>query len=122
MFDGVGGAIAHEALDLLARKGRMVSFGAASGRWADIAPDTAVKRDVTLLSIPRPTPHESRAFTRRAFAEAVAGRLHPLIGQRFPLEQAAYAHAAIESRVTVGKTLLEVGGHSSLTVPSTSLS
>ena len=29
-----------------------------------------------------------------------------MIGQRFPLERAADAHAAIESRATVGKTLL----------------
>jgi NADPH:quinone reductase len=31
-----------------------------------------------------------------------------VIGQTFPLERAADAHAAIESRATVGKTLLEV--------------
>jgi NADPH2:quinone reductase len=34
-----------------------------------------------------------------------------VIGQRFPLERAAEAHAAIEARATVGKTLLMVGGH-----------
>jgi NADPH2:quinone reductase len=49
-----------------------------------------------------------REFTRSALAEAAAGRLRPVIGQRFPLERAANAHAAIESRSTVGKTLLEV--------------
>ncbi|MFC0100651.1 zinc-binding dehydrogenase [Micromonospora marina] len=32
----------------------------------------------------------------------------PVIGQRFPLERAADAHAAIEARETVGKTLLDV--------------
>jgi NADPH2:quinone reductase len=32
--------------------------------------------------------------------------LRPVIGQRFPLDRAADAHAAIESRATVGKTLL----------------
>jgi NADPH2:quinone reductase len=47
-----------------------------------------------------------RAFTESALAEAAAGRLVPVIGQRFPLEKAADAHAAIESRTTVGKTLL----------------
>jgi NADPH:quinone reductase len=31
-----------------------------------------------------------------------------VIGQRFPLEDAARAHAAIESRATLGKTLLVV--------------
>jgi len=46
---------------------------------------------------------------KAAVAEAAAGRLRPVIGQRFPLADAAAAHAAIESRATVGKTLLEVG-------------
>ncbi len=31
-----------------------------------------------------------------------------MIGQRFPLARAAEAHAAIEARSTVGKTLLDV--------------
>jgi len=31
-----------------------------------------------------------------------------VIGQRFPLARAADAHAAIEARATVGKTLLEI--------------
>jgi hypothetical protein len=37
---------------------------------------------------------------------AIAGAA--VIGQRFPLVRAADAHAAIEARATVGKTLLEV--------------
>ena len=41
-----------------------------------------------------------------AGAEAAAGRLRPLVGQRFPLAEAAAAHTAIEARATVGKTLL----------------
>jgi NADPH2:quinone reductase len=36
----------------------------------------------------------------------VAGRLRPRIGQVFPLERAADAHAAMEQRATIGKTLL----------------
>jgi NADPH:quinone reductase len=32
-----------------------------------------------------------------------------MIGRRFPLGRAAAAHAAIETRATAGKTLLEVG-------------
>jgi NADPH:quinone reductase-like Zn-dependent oxidoreductase len=34
------------------------------------------------------------------------GRLRPLIGQTFPLERAADAHAGIEQRTAIGKTLL----------------
>ncbi|MEU5963597.1 zinc-binding dehydrogenase [Micromonospora parva] len=49
-----------------------------------------------------------RAYTDQVLAGAAAGQLRPLIGQRFPLERAADAHAAIEARATVGKTLLDV--------------
>ncbi|WP_433789720.1 zinc-binding dehydrogenase [Actinoplanes sp. CA-252034] len=40
---------------------------------------------------------------------AAEGIIRPLIGQTFSLEQAAEAHAAIEGRTAVGKTLLLLG-------------
>ena len=48
------------------------------------------------------------ALSRAALAEAAAGRLRPVIGQEFELADAASAHAAIEARTTIGKTLLTV--------------
>jgi NADPH:quinone reductase len=108
VFDGVGGAVARAAFELLAPGGRIVSFGLASGEWAPISEEDAAARGVELVRPGRPTPEEQRELTESALAEAVAGRLRPVIGQRFPLERAADAHAAIESRATVGKTLLEV--------------
>ncbi|MCW2884965.1 MAG: NADPH:quinone reductase [Streptosporangiaceae bacterium] len=107
VFDGVGGAIGRSAFESLDRGGRMLSYGLASGKWADISEEDAVQRGVTLVRPPA-SPEEMRAFTLSALAEAAGGRLRPVIGQRFPLERAAEAHAAIQSRATVGKTLLEV--------------
>ncbi|MEV4000850.1 zinc-binding dehydrogenase [Actinomadura sp. NPDC049753] len=107
VFDGVGGDVAREAFGLLRKGGRMVSFGLASGEWAGIPEEDAKERGVTLLR-PAATPEEMREFTEHALREAAAGRLKPVVGQRFPLDRAADAHAAIESRGTVGKTLLEV--------------
>jgi NADPH:quinone reductase len=43
----------------------------------------------------RATPKERRAFTEQALVEGAAGRLRSVIGERFPLERAAEAHAAI---------------------------
>ncbi len=106
VFDGVGGDIGRTAFDLLDRGGRMVSFGLASGTWTSISEDEATARGVTLIR-PTATPAELRAHTESALAEAAAGRLHPVIGQRYPLARAADAHAAIQSRATIGKTLLE---------------
>ncbi|WP_028067989.1 zinc-binding dehydrogenase [Solirubrobacter soli] len=103
VFDGVGGEVARAAFACLARGGRMLSYGLASGSWAKIAPEEAAARGVTLVS-PDRDPAKLRGYTERALASG----LRPLIGQRFPLENAADAHAAIEARTTTGKTLLEV--------------
>ncbi|MBE1490154.1 zinc-binding dehydrogenase [Plantactinospora soyae] len=108
VFDGVGGAVGRSAFELLGRNGRMVSFGLASGAWTDIPEEVARQRGATIVRVPRADPAELRKFTRAALAEALAGRLRPVIGQRVPLARAAEAHAAIESRATVGKTLLTI--------------
>jgi NADPH:quinone reductase len=108
VFDGVGGEIGRAAFEALRPGGRMSSFGLASGSFTRIEPEEAAARGITLVRGARPTPEESAERTRAALAEAAAGRLRPVIGQRFPLERAAAAHAAIEARATVGKTLLMV--------------
>jgi NADPH:quinone reductase len=107
VFDGVGGGIGRAAFELLGRGGRMVSFGLASGEWATITADAADERGVTLVRAGA-TPEQMRAFTETVLAQAAVGQVRPVIGQRFPLGRAAEAHAAIEGRVTIGKTLLEV--------------
>lgn len=85
----------------------MVSFGLASGEWAGVPEEAAAARAIELVK-PTLTPELMRAYTRRALTDAADGRIRPVIGQRFPLDRAADAHAAIQSRATVGKTLLTV--------------
>jgi NADPH2:quinone reductase len=53
---------------------------------------------------PRATPAELRALTEPALAEGAAGRLRRVIEQRFLLERAGDARAALLSRVTIGRT------------------
>jgi NADPH:quinone reductase len=106
VFDGVGGEIARSAFELLDSGGRMLTFGLASGTWADISAEEAGRRGVTVRRGPFAAAEEFGDLTRSAFTEAAAGRLRVLIGQRFPLERADAAHAAIESRATLGRTLL----------------
>lgn len=106
VLDGVGGAVGREAFELLGPGGRMVSYGLSSGAWAAIPEELAASRGVRLARA-RITPDLVRAGTAHALAEAAAGRLRPVIGRRFPLERAADAHAVMESRTAIGKTLLE---------------
>jgi NADPH:quinone reductase len=107
VFDGVGGDIARSAFELLGNGGRMFSYGLASGGWAAIGEDVAAERGVSLRRASG-SPQQMRAFVEQVLTLAAAGRLRPTIGQRFPLHRAADAHAAIQSRATVGKTLLEL--------------
>ena len=108
VFDGVGGPIGRAAFELLGPGGRMLSYGLASGEFTEVSEDEARARRVTIARGVPVTPDESTALTRAALGLAAAGRLRAVIGQRFPLETAAAAHRAIESRATIGKTLLEV--------------
>ncbi|MGZ0147390.1 zinc-binding dehydrogenase [Kribbella sp. WER1] len=85
------------------RCGRFLGYGAASGEFT--APAEA-RDDVTLIGIFQPDPGEWRELTRRALDELAQYRISPTVGQTFPLSAAAAAHAAIEARRTVGKTLL----------------
>jgi NADPH2:quinone reductase len=54
------------------------------------------------------TPEDMRRITESVLAEAAAGQVALVIGQRFPPAAAAEAHRAIESGATVGKSLLVV--------------
>src|SRR5438067_12507939 len=107
-FDGVGGEIGRAAFELIRPGGRFSAFGLASGTFAQVSDEQAEQRGVTVLRGARLSPDAILELARTALAEAAAGRLRPVIGQTFPLERAADAHAAIESRATVGKTLLVV--------------
>jgi len=108
VFDGVGGDIGLAAFGLLGAGGRFCPFGMSSGRFAAVTPELAQDRQVTVRAGAGGSPEELAALTRTALAEAAAGRLRPVVGQEFALPDAARAHAAIEARETVGKTLLTV--------------
>ncbi len=108
VFDGVGGDIGLTAFGLLGAGGRFCPFGMASGSFAPVTAELAQERQVTVRAGAGGSPEELAALARTALAEAAAGRLRPVIGQEFELADAARAHAAIEARETVGKTLLTV--------------
>ena len=108
VFDGVGGDIGLGAFGLLGPGGRFCPFGMASGGFAPVTSDLAREHRVTVLQGSTLTAGELTALVRAALAEAAAGRIRPVIGQELELSRAADAHAAIEARATIGKTLLTV--------------
>jgi NADPH2:quinone reductase len=108
VFDGVGGTIGQQTFGLLRPGGRFCSYGLASGTFTRIPDGEAQARGITVIRGAPVSPEEMNILTKSALGEAAAGRLRPVIGQTFPLDHAADAHAAIEARATIGKTLLLV--------------
>jgi NADPH:quinone reductase len=106
VFDGVGGSIALTAIGLLRDGGRFCAFGMASGSFAQLGGDSVTGRGIEVIRGAPVGPAQMRELSAEALAMAAAGLLKPLVGQMFPLDRAADAHAAIEARATVGKTLL----------------
>ena len=111
VLDGAGGALGTAAFGVVARGGRFSAHGAASGSFAAVGRTEAEERGVTLVGAEqlRLSPEEAGPLLERALQWAANGTVPPVVGQVFPLEDAAAAHAAAEARETVGRTLLTVG-------------
>jgi len=112
VFDGVGRDTFDGSLESLRTRGTMVLFGGASGQ----VPPFDIQRlnAAGSLMLTRPklgdfllNPQERRWRSSEVFNAAATGHLTARIGARFPLANAGAAHAALESRVTTGKVILE---------------
>jgi NADPH:quinone reductase len=109
IFDLVGGALTRSCLSALAPGGEIVF--AALGRFELAADevDGMFANNQTLSGfalLPRLTRNTVKAELLELFDRAASRRLKVIPGGSFPLERAADAHRAIESRETVGKVVL----------------
>lgn len=111
VYDGVGKATFEASLDCLKVRGMMVSFGNATGVVS--IPDLTVLATKGSLYVCRPTGNayvRSRADRVRhataVFEAVTSGKIKPVIGQTFALQDVAEAHYALEARETTGSTLL----------------
>jgi NADPH:quinone reductase len=104
VLDGVGGEAGRAAFELLARGGRHVLYGWSAGEMTDISTRDIVARSLTVSSA-LVRPGSMRELEERSLAALAERSLVPLV-TRFPLADAAAAHAALEARKTVGKVVL----------------
>jgi NADPH2:quinone reductase len=113
ILEMVGGKIAEQSLDLLSEfTGRMVIFGAASGDRANISGAKLMQRNIAVIGYwlspnVRRTDRIAQA-TKDLFTYLADGKLEIVVGQTYPLAQAAEAHRAMSSRNTTGKVVLTV--------------
>ena len=115
ILDMVGGDYVPRELKCLATDGRLSIIAFLGGTRTTLDMGDILYRRLTITgSTLRPRSIEYKAQVAAALREKVwplldAGRLKPVIHQRFPLEQAAAAHALMESSAHIGKILLEMG-------------
>lgn len=114
ILDMVGGAYINKNIRLLAVNGRLVQIAFLEGSKAEIdALPIMTKRLSFTGSTLRPRSDEDKGAIARALADKVLplmeqGSCRPLIHAVFPLEQAAQAHALMESSKHIGKIMLKV--------------
>lgn len=108
VFDGVSGQVTAALFPLVRSGGRCVRHGVASGAWYELDDAGAAARGVTVVPLSAIAPDGTFDLAEEALGLAARGVIAPVVGQTFPLADAAGAHAAIAARTAVGKTLLLV--------------
>jgi NADPH2:quinone reductase len=111
IVDSVGGTTLQGSLRALAYRGRCITVGDAGREQADRLDVSTLRPNnqsligyflgAELLLDPRP-----RARIAEYLARIAAGDLVVVIDMRFPLSEAAAAHAYVESRQSFGRVLL----------------
>lgn len=114
ILDMVGGDYVPRELSCLADDGRLVLIAFLGGSRATLDMTDILRRRLTITgSTLRPRPVDVKAAVAKSLEERVwplieAGKIRPVIFQTFPLQDAAQAHALMETSTHVGKLLLEV--------------
>ena len=116
ILDMVGGDYIPRNLKALADDGRLVQIAFLQGPKVEVNFAQLMTRRLTMTgSTLRPQSDLAKARIAQDLREAVwplldAGRIKPIMDSEFPLDQAAAAHARMESSGHIGKIVLEVAG------------
>ncbi|WP_280434801.1 zinc-binding dehydrogenase [Nocardia carnea] len=111
VLDGAGADLGEAALAITRTGGRFLGYGAAAGEFAGTAAADARHHGVEVVGLhDLNTGNDHRAAYAARILDAVAtGTIEVVIGQSYPLAEAARSHAAIEARTALGRTLLHIG-------------
>lgn len=114
ILDMVGGDYLPREIKALADDGRLIFIAQLGGSKGQLDMGQVMRRRLTISgSTLRPRPVAFKAAIAANLRQHVwplieAGKIKPVIHQRFPLEQAAQAHAMMESSAHIGKIMLEI--------------
>ncbi|MBI4060933.1 MAG: zinc-binding dehydrogenase [Elusimicrobia bacterium] len=104
VFEHVGPALFMDALKCLRPSGRLVTCGSTSGPKLELDMRYLFSRQLRILG----SRMGSLAEMREAWKLVEAGKVKPVVDKVLPLDEAAAAHALLESRAQFGKVVLSV--------------
>ncbi len=112
VLESVGGDVFDRSLDAMAHFGRMVTFGVASGEPASAENRRLLfeNKSVRGFHLGQAAMHDPSRIMQAVpeLTEGLAScELEVIVGESFPLEEAADAHRYIEERKSSGKVLLK---------------
>ena len=113
IYDPVGGDLFDTSMRCIAWNGRLLVIGFASGRIAEAKTNIVLLKEMSVVGVAWGAfAFKDPAANRAYFAELLrwyeAGALNPLVSRRLPLEEAATALQAFQTRSVVGKQVLTV--------------
>lgn len=117
ILDLMGASYLDRNISALAPDGRLVIIGMQGGVKAELNIAALIGKRLTVLGTalrgrPIDGPHGKGAIVEAVVASVwpmiADGTVRPVIGARFPIDQAAEAHRALEAGETFGKVLLTV--------------
>lgn len=111
VFDPVGGDAFDASLRCMAREGRLLVIGFASGRIPSAPAHRVLMSESSVIGVlygGRRTPDVARANFAKMLAWYGEGRLKPHVSMHFPFEQVPQALEALLDRSATGKVLIDV--------------
>jgi NADPH:quinone reductase-like Zn-dependent oxidoreductase len=102
VFDCVGGAVFSASLAGLAWNGRLITIGAHGGEQVTLDLVPLFRNQWSIIG----SANSNRRDTDAVLELLAQGAIEPVIGRRYPLEEAPAAHEALEQRRVFGKVLL----------------
>lgn len=113
VVDPVGAGRVSGSLRILAREGRLLVVGSTGGDIAQTKVDSLMRNNLNVSGVGWGAFWvEQPSYLQEQWAALLpllrAGKLQPMVGRRFPLEQASQALLELDERRAQGKVLLDV--------------
>ena len=113
IYDPVGGDVFDASMRCIARRGRLLVIGFASGRIAEAKTNIVLLKEISVVGVAWGSFAQHDPAGNRAYFDALlrwyeAGDLRPLVSRRLPLAQAPAALEAFRARRVVGKQVLTI--------------